>query len=286
MTKEEKLKAKKVSAKREKFKFPFRKFFVGVLIAILAILVTMSAFYLYFRQWKSVYAVVEGSKIYNYTYYYVQNEVAKKMGLTGTIMNPADPKSTYYSKMLQDMTLQEVITRRMLYLQGLEDGFIISDEQLASELDKFKGNLYVSEGQDRGQAYQEYLQYTGLSEKELLDNIKESKIVEKVTAKLTENLSVSEGEIKSFFDQFSSAYIEGSESKNEAYKNHYDAIKRDALKAKIDDYMRDYKNKLIDDIKQKNTVSFDNPLKKFMRWWYGNFLGLTAPTEYNLLQLP
>ncbi len=286
MTKEEKLKAKKVSSKREKFKFPFRKFFIGVLIVILAILITMGAFYLYFKQWKGVYAVVDGSKVYNYTYYYVQNEVAKKLGLTGTIMNPADPKASYYSEMLQNMTLQEVIARRMIYLQGIEDGFKISDEELAAELNKFKANLYVSEGQDREQAYQEYLQYTGLSEKELLDNIKESKVVEKVTAKLTEGLSLTESEIKSFFDEFSSAYIEGSETKEEAYKNHYDTIRRDALKAKIDDYMRDYKNKLIEDIKQKNTVSFDNPLKKFMRWWYGNFLGLTAPNEYTLLQLP
>lgn len=281
-----KVKESSKSPKRSKRREFVKRTLVVLVIIFTCILTIAGGTFLYLRNWIGVFAVVKGSLVHSYSYKYVENQISDKYGFSTTVMNPADPKSTYYSNLLKELTTKEVIARRLLFLEGMKEGIEIGEMEVKSELERFKSTLYVSEGQNIDDVYRDYLERINITEKQLLEILRESAVADKVIAKITGNITVSETDVRAFFKDFASAYQEGDESEKEAFENHYDAIKRDALKAKVDDFVRDYKNKVYDEAVSKGIVQFDTPYKRVVRWWYKNFLGLALPEEYSEYQLP
>ncbi len=262
-----------------------KKIFLYILAGFLVILLVWGLVSLYFSDWRKVYVNVKGSKVYFSNYKFVLLRNAQENGLISVVMNPFDTSTSYFRDMLYELADIDVIARRILYLEGQEHGFTYSDEEINKKLETFKNSI-SNVDEDPDKAYERILGILEISEKDLMEFMKEEVIVDKEIEEQTKNLTISENEISTFYKKYSSSYIKNGETSESAFKNHYDQIRSDALEEKKKEYILSLKKRIVEDASMQNEYSFDTPYKRFMRWFYGTFLGHTVPEEYSAEKLP
>ncbi|MGB9695425.1 MAG: SurA N-terminal domain-containing protein [Caldisericaceae bacterium] len=261
-----------------KKKHSLKKILLSLLIAVILIGGIAAAFVAYLLPWKNVYATVNGTKVYNYRMSYEMLEFAQKFNVSPTAFVTDDPHSNAARQMVTENARNETMYTRLLYLMGVKDGFTATQDEVDNAIASFKKTITPSSGQTLEQAYSDELSSMGLTEKDYVDLIKENIISQKEKDKLTANITITDKELKSYFDEWGFGYDPKNPDRQAVYAKNIEQIKKDALLNKKNDYIASYERQLLAD--NMSGISFDNPYKKFMRWWYGSFLGETIPDQY------
>jgi hypothetical protein len=248
-----------------------------VLLIILTVAVVFSSLFFYIFSYRNVYAIVKGTKIYNSQYYYEAVKEAERLNYLGYDPLSSDPKMQSLQRMLADYAKNYTISERLYYLMGVQDGFTASNAEIEKALEDYENNI-IKGSSNPEKDFQDELKSRGLTEKDLRSILAFDIIATKEKDKLTEKINVSESDLKAYFNEWGSAYGANGKNDEQVYKNNYERIKQDAINMKKSDYLDNYSRTLIaDNVKY---ISMDNVYKKFMRWYYQNFLGLSVPYQY------
>ncbi len=246
-------------------------------IILLIVVVVASGFFLYIGRYRNVFALVKGTKIYNNELYYETVKQAERLNFLGYDPLSSDPKTENARKIIIDYAKEKIIAERLYYLMGVEDGFVASEEEVKSAFEEFK-NSVTENSEDPEKDFQDELKFRDLTERMLKNILKEEIIADKEKDKLTESIDVSENDVKEYFVEWGSGYGANGKNDDEIYKEKYGKIKQDALNMKKGDYLDVYSKKLVES--NKDYIFMDNVYKKFMRWFYEDFLGLSVPDQY------
>lgn len=246
-------------------------------IILLIVVVVASGFFLYIGRYRNVFALVKGTKIYNNELYYETVKQAERLNFLGYDPLSSDPKTENARKIIIAYAKEKIIAERLYYLMGVEDGFVASEEEVKSAFEEFK-NSVTENSEDPEKDFQDELKFRDLTERMLKNILKEEIIADKEKDKLTESIDVSENDVKEYFVEWGSGYGANGKNDDEIYKEKYGKIKQDALNMKKGDYLDVYSKKLVES--NKDYIFMDNVYKKFMRWFYEDFLGLSVPDQY------
>jgi len=248
-----------------------------LVIILLIVVVVASGFFLYIGRYRNAFALVKGTKIYNNELYYETVKQAERLNFLGYDPLSSDPKTENARKIIIDYAKEKIIAERLYYLMGVEDGFVASEEEVKSAFEEFK-NSVTENSEDPEKDFQDELKFRDLTERMLKNILKEEIIADKEKDKLTESIDVSENDVKEYFVEWGSGYGANGKNDDEIYKEKYGKIKQDALNMKKGDYLDVYSKKLVES--NKDYIFMDNVYKKFMRWFYEDFLGLSVPDQY------
>jgi len=262
----------------KKRRFNFKKVIIPLLIILVILGGVAAAFAAYLLPWKNVYATVKGTKVYEYSMSHQMLEQAQKFNVSPSAFVTNDPQSNAQTQMVTENARNEVMYTRLFYLVGIKDGFTATQDEVNSAIEAFKKTLTLSNGETLEQAYKNELDARGLTEKDYIEIVKESLISQKEKDKLTANITLTDKELKSYFDEWGFGYDPKNPDRQAVYNKNIEQIKKDATAMKKNDYLLGIERNLLSD--SMSEISFDNPYKKFMRWWYGSFLGETIPDQY------
>jgi hypothetical protein len=256
-----------------------KKIFIGVLLSLVIIggIAASSAVYL-FLPWKNVYVTAKGTKVYEYSMSNEMVEQADALNAPYTAFVSEDPTSIATTQLVTSNARNEVIYKRLFYIMGLKDGFTATQDEINTAIDAFKKKANQGTNESVEQSYKDELSVRSLTEKEFAEIVKENIISQKEEAKLTASITLSDKELKAYIDEWGFGYDSKNPNRQEVYEKNIEQIKKDALNMKKEDYITDLEKKLLAD--SMNEISFDNPYKKFMRWLYGSFLGISIPDQY------
>ena len=270
-------KGKIVKKERKSF---FKRIAENPALIVILVVVIVSAFlfgvYGYIYAGRNVYAYVKGTPIYNYEMSSEIVDQAYKNNVNLASIG-TDPKGAFVRYTLTNFAKRAVIARRLYYLMGLKNHFTCSKEELDKALYDFKKQV-IGDSTNPEQAFKTELENRGITEKQLLQILREKVIAQKEKDALTKNITITPEEVKKYFKEWSYAYVKDGQNPEEVFKKEYDKIKSDALSFKKQQYLVKYTNNLIN--KNKKYIVIDNRYKKFMRWFYRSLLNLAVPSQF------
>lgn len=124
-------------------------------------------------------------------------------------MNFSEGKAAKMLPSIKKRLLNQMIQEELLLQKAKKENIEISDEEIKNHLDQVK-NSYESEEQ-----FKEQLKKSGLSVEQITKDLKKNMLIEKLSDQLTEDINITEKEMKDYFqnnkDKFSqSAQIKAS----------------------------------------------------------------------------
>jgi hypothetical protein len=263
--------------KEEKAKKKKSKRLTLAVIIVLIFVIVFSGLFFYIWSYKNVYAIVMGTKIYYSQLYYEAVKQAEKVNFLGYDPLSSDPKVENARRMIMDYAEDRVLSERLYYLMGVKDGFSASDNEIETAFENYKNDI-TKGSTDPEKDFKDDLKARGLTEQGLRGILKNDIIASREKDKLTENINVSESDVREYFNDWGSGYGTNGKNNEQIYKEKYETIKQDAFYMKKSDYLDAYSKKLIAD--NAKYISMDNVYKRFMRWYYQAFLDLPVPDQY------
>ncbi|MGB9769206.1 MULTISPECIES: hypothetical protein [Caldisericum] len=270
---------KKILVKRKKISKSYKKpIIIGSVVVLSVILLLVSLYVSLILPWKNVYLKVGNDKI---TYDEINYQIylaSKTLNSPLPNLQTGDPKSLAASRNVLQLAYINAISDGILYNKALRDNLNVSQ----SEIDSYIANLRdsVSQGfNNKELALEDFLSTIGVRKSSLRDIVYKKLLADKEIDLLTKDITVSEQEVKNFYEEFSQVYVKNPNEKEKYFKEHYEKIREDCLRSKKDQYVSTTlrTNIINEGIKD---IQVDNPYKKLMRFWYGTFLGTQIPEIY------
>lgn len=270
---------KKILVKRKKISKSYKKpIIIGSVVVLSVILLLVSLYVSLILPWKNVYLKVGNNKI---TYDEINYQIylaSKTLNSPLPNLQTGDPKSLAASRNVLQLAYINAISDGILYNKALRDNLNVSQ----SEIDSYIANLRdsVSQGfNNKELALEDFLSTIGVRKSSLRDIVYKKLLADKEIDLLTKDITVSEQEVKNFYEEFSQVYVKNPNEKEKYFKEHYEKIREDCLRSKKDQYVSTTlrTNIINEGIKD---IQVDNPYKKLMRFWYGTFLGTQIPEIY------
>ncbi|MFU2157601.1 hypothetical protein [Caldisericum sp. AR60] len=270
---------KKILVKRKKISKSYKKpIIIGSVVVLSVILLLVSLYVSLILPWKNVYLKVGNDKI---TYDEINYQIylaSKTLNSPLPNLQTGDPKSLAASRNVLQLAYINAISDGILYNKALRDNLNVSQ----SEIDSYIANLRdsVSQGfNNKELALEDFLSTIGVRKSSLRDIVYKKLLADKEIDLLTKDITVSEQEVKNFYEEFSQVYVKNPNEKEKYFKEHYEKIIEDCLRSKKDQYVSTTlrTNIINEGIKD---IQVDNPYKKLMRFWYGTFLGTQIPEIY------
>ncbi|BAL80893.1 SurA N-terminal domain-containing protein [Caldisericum exile] len=270
---------KKILKKKNKTAKSIKKpLIVGAISVFVIILVLIFIYAGIFLPWKDVYLKVGDNKITYDEMNYQVYLAAKTLNSPLPNIQSNDPKSLAAARNVLQLAYINAISDAVLYNKAKNDGLSISD----NEVDSYISNLTesVSSGfNNKELALEDFLNTIGVKKSSLKNVIYKKLLADREVDLLTSHITVSENEIRDFYNEFLSAYVKNENEKEKYFKENYNKIKEDCLKNKKDQYVATtLRRNLINE--EINNITVDNPYKRLMRFWYGTFLGTDIPEMY------
>ena len=270
---------KKVVKIRKARKFSIRKqIFIGIGIALAVVLLLAAVFASVFLPWKEVFLTVGDSKITYDEMNYQVYLASKTLNAPLPNLQSSDPKTLAASRNVLQLAYVNAISDAILSNKARQENLQVTESEIEAYISNLKND--VSSGfNDKDLALKDFLKTIGVKESALREIALNKIMANKEKEKLTSNITVTDEEVKSFYNDFWNAYVKNENEKEKYFAENYNKIKEDCLKNKKEQYVSNtLRRELINE--EINNIEVDNPYKKLMRFWYGTFLGTDIPEIY------
>lgn len=254
---------------------------LGVILAVFVILTGVYA--TVFLPWKNVFLKVGSDKITYDEMNYQVYLASKTLNAPLPNLQSNDPNSLAAARNVLQLAYINTLSDSILYNMAKSEGITATNEEVEQSINALKDS--VSKGyNDKELALDDFLNTIGVQRSSLWEIILKQLVANKEKDKLTSNIKVTDDEVKSFYNDFWSAYVKNASDKEKYFQENYQKIKEDCLKNKKEQYVTNTLRRELINNELKN-IEVDNPYKKLMRFWYGTFLGTDIPEIYKNLSV-
>jgi len=267
-----KKKEKKGRFFRRLFKFPL---IILTIIAVIAAILFGAYGYIY--SGKNIYAYVKDEPIYYQEMFNEIVEQARKNNVSVLMLQGGDPQSAFARYTINSFAKEEVLSRKLFYLMGLQDNFNCTASELDAAMYEFK-KAVTGISDDPAENLASELALRQITEQQLRIVLRGKIIAQKEIDKLTQHIVLTPEEIYAYYEEWSFAYDEEGKTSEEIFKEKYDKIERAALSLEKRQYMIKLKANLMEE--NEPEIIIDNRYKRFMRWFYQDIMNLVVPDEF------
>lgn len=268
---------------KKKRKTNIKKLLVPIFSLLVIVAIFISVYALVFLPWKNVFLEVDRNKI---TYDEINYQIylaAKTLNAQLPSLTSSDPKELVAARNVLQLAYVNTISNAILVDLAEKNNIKVSQ----TEIDNYVNNLKEEIGKDftnKDLALEDFLININVSKDSFSKIVEKLLLAKKEEEALTKNISVSEKEVKDFYNDFWTAYTNDQNKKDTYFKENYSLIEKDALTNKKTNYVNQtLRQTLIRD--NINLIKVDNPYKKLMRFWYGTFLGTDIPEIYRITNI-
>lgn len=268
---------------KKKRKINIKKLLIPILLLLVIVAIFISVYTSVFLPWNNVFLEVDKNKI---TYDEINYQIylaAKTLNAQLPSLTSSDPKELVAAKNVLQLAYVNTISDAILKNLAEKNNIKVSQ----TEINNYVNNLKEEIGKDftnKDLALEDFLITINVSKNSFPEIVEKLLLAKKEEDELTKNISVSEKEVKDFYNDFWTAYTSDQNKKDAYFKENYSLIEKDALTNKKNNYVNQtLRQTLIRD--NINLIKVDNPYKKLMRFWYGTFLGTDIPEIYRITNI-
>ncbi|MEF3245577.1 MAG: SurA N-terminal domain-containing protein [Caldisericaceae bacterium] len=268
---------------KKKRKINIKKLLIPILSLLVIVAIFISVYTSVFLPWNNVFLEVDKNKI---TYDEINYQIylaAKTLNAQLPSLTSSDPKELVAAKNVLQLAYVNTISDTILKNLSEKNNLKVSQ----TEINNYVNNLKEEIGKDftnKDLALEDFLITINVSKNSFPKIVEKLLLAKKEEDELTKNISVSEKEVKDFYNDFWTAYTSDQNKKDAYFKENYSLIEKDALTNKKNNYVNQtLRQTLIRD--NINLIKVDNPYKKLMRFWYGTFLGTDIPEIYRITNI-
>ncbi len=268
---------------KKKRKADVKKLLIPIFSLLVIVAIFISVYALVFLPWKNVFLEVDKNKI---TYDEINYQIylaAKTLNAQLPSLTSSDPKELAIARNVLQLAYVNTISDAILVDLAEKNNIKVSQTEINNYVDNLKEEI----GKDftnKDLALEDFLITINVSKNSFPKIVEKLLLAKKEEDELTKNISVSEKEVKDFYNDFWAAYTNDQNKKDAYFKENYSLIEKDALTNKKNNYVNQtLRQTLIRD--NINLIKVDNPYKKLMRFWYGTFLGTDVPEIYRITNI-